>query len=98
MQITLVFIDLAEHWVYGHFLKDLFNLFFFTRQCHFMKDIIGKKFHEIKIGDVFIYSVTYINIIESVIVHIKHQSTPTPVCSGHSAIVSYVKKFSILII
>ena len=58
-----------------------------------MHYIICKEIHEIKIGNIFIDSITNVYIIPAIVVSIKHQCAPTPIACYHTTVVCDLKKY-----
>ena len=63
----------------GHFVNDHLQIFFLSGCNHFLHDVIGRKIKKVLVNEIMVNAVTNVDIQKTIVVRIKHQSTPTPV-------------------
>src|SRR5690606_14831347 len=74
----------------GHPGNDRVYGFLTAGQGHFLHDLIGKEIDKIQVGEVVVDPVGDKDILETVVVHIKDQSRPTPIGGRRTTVIGHL--------
>ena len=79
-------------------LEHCIHTLFYAGYDHLLHDVISKKIHEVEVSDIFVNTVTNIDIIISIIIRIEHKGTPAPVGCRHATVICNITELSFAII
>src|SRR5229473_3125138 len=82
----------------GDLIQQIVEFDLLARLLHLSGHIVRKKIQEVLVDQVLADAVANVDIRISVIVHVKQESAPTPICSRYTGVMRNIQELPILII
>ena len=98
VEITQVAVHFIQERSLGDVLEQLFNIFLFAAEGHFLVYVVSKEVEKIQVCDVFINAIADIDVVEAVIIHVEHKGAPAPVSGRDAAVVTCFQELAMSVV